>query len=95
LKSSGVDGKNARPTHRDEAAMNWAQIYLPAKLRRVAGSVSGPPACSYQSRIVVTDSRTFERILSELSLSLVSGLARHFILYAGPEWHVRSQLAQP
>jgi len=34
-----VDGKNSRPTHRDKAAMNGAQIYLFAMLRRVAGSV--------------------------------------------------------
>ncbi len=36
--------KSSRPTHRDKAAMNGAQTYLFAKLRRVAGSVSGPPA---------------------------------------------------
>ena len=39
-----MDGKISRPTHRDKAAMNGAQTYLFAKLRRVAGSVSGPPA---------------------------------------------------
>jgi hypothetical protein len=33
-----------RPTHRDKAAMNGAQISLFAQLKRVAGSVSGPPA---------------------------------------------------
>jgi len=32
-----VDGKNSRPTHRDKAAMNGAQTYLLARLRRVAG----------------------------------------------------------
>jgi hypothetical protein len=39
-----VDGKYSRPTHRDKAAMNGAQTYLIAKLKRVAGSACGPPA---------------------------------------------------
>jgi hypothetical protein len=39
-----VDSKNPRPTHRDKAAMNGAQTSLFAKLKLVAGSVSGPSA---------------------------------------------------
>jgi hypothetical protein len=34
------------PAHRDKAAMNGAQTSLFAKLKWVAGSVSGPPAQS-------------------------------------------------
>jgi hypothetical protein len=35
-------GKNSRPTHRDNAAMNGAQTSLFAKHKRVAGSMNGP-----------------------------------------------------
>jgi len=38
----GVDGEASRPTHRDKAAMNGAQICLFGKGRLMAGSVSGP-----------------------------------------------------
>ena len=37
----------SRPTHRDTAAMNGAQIYLLGKDRSMTGSVSGPPAGSF------------------------------------------------
>ena len=39
-----MDGWTSRPTHRERAAMNGAQIQLSGKDSRVAGSMSGPPA---------------------------------------------------
>src|ERR1017187_4677279 len=46
-KRVGMDGATPRPTHRDKAAMNGAQIHLSRKDGWMEGSVCGPPAFNH------------------------------------------------
>ncbi len=77
-----MDGKNSPPTHRDKAAMNGARTDLLAKHRRVAGSVSGPPAFSQ----IPAQSFLFQLpnpLLQELPLRFLLGQRQSFLI-SGP-----------